>query len=154
MLDYNRIQPRLLVGTFLESSREVERLQKEEDVTAVLNLQTDEDLRMNSFAEPLENLYDGSGVILCRVPIRDFDDSQLQQKLPECVAALDQLLGEGHTVYLHCTAGVNRSPTVATAYLHWRLGWKLDSAVKYVEECRPCSPKVEAIRLANWKPPA
>ncbi|MGA8184304.1 MAG: dual specificity protein phosphatase family protein [Terriglobia bacterium] len=154
MIDYNRIQPRLLVGTFLESSHEVEMLRNREGVTAVINLQTDEDLRMDRFfAEPLEKLYDGSGVKLCRVPIRDFDESHLRERLPECVAALARLLEEGHTVYLHCTAGVNRSPTVAIAYLHWCIGWKLDSAVKHVEACRSCSPKVDAVRRANWKPP-
>ena len=155
MIDYNLIQPRLLVGAFLESSREVELLQKREGVTAVMNLQTDEDLRMDRFlAEPLENLYAGSGVKFCRVPVRDFDESHLRKKLPECVAALNQLLEEGHTVYLHYTAGANRSPTVAIAYLHWCLGWELDSAVKHVEACRYCSPNVDAIRQANWKLPA
>ena len=154
MLEYNRIQPRLLVGAFLESSHEVEMLHEEEGVTAVLNLQTDEDLRMERFfAEPLEELYGSSGVKLCRMPVRDFDESHLQERLPECVGALHRLLKEEHTVYLHCTAGVNRSPTVAIAYLHWCLGWELDSAVKHVEARRPCSPKVDAIRRANWEPP-
>jgi protein-tyrosine phosphatase len=154
MLDYTRIQPRLLVGAFLESAHEVELLRKHEGVTAVLNLQTDEDIRTaRFFAEPPENLYPGSGVKLCRVPVRDFDDSDLQQKLPDCVTALHRLLEEGHTVYLHCTAGVNRSPTVAIAYLHWCLGWKLDTAVKHVEDRRYCSPKVDAVRQASWEPP-
>lgn len=154
MIDYNRIQPRLLVGAFLESSQEVEILRIQEGVTAVLNLQTDEDLWVDSSAEPLESLYAGTGVKLCRMPVRDFDELHLQERLPECVAALDRLLEEGHTVYLHCTAGVNRSPTVAIAYLHRRLGWELDSAVEHIEACRACSPKVEVIRKANWKAPA
>lgn len=154
MIDYNRIQPHLLVGTFPESQQEVEALGRDEGVTAVMNLQTDEDLRgIRFFAEPLEKLYAGSSVELRRVPVRDFDESHLQERLPECVAALHRLLEKGHTVYLHCTAGVNRSATVAVAYLHWCLGWKLDFAVEHVESCRPCSPKVEAIRQANWKPP-
>jgi protein-tyrosine phosphatase len=153
MIDYNRIQPRLLVGAFPESSHEVEMLRRHEGVTAVLNLQTDEDLHAgNFFAAPLESLYTGSGVELCRVPVRDFDESHLRQRLPECVAALNRLLEEGHTVYLHCTAGASRSPTVAIAYLHWCLGWELDLAVKHVEACRYCSPNVEAIRQANWQP--
>lgn len=152
MIDYNHIQPRLLVGTLPQSSHDVETLRKEEGVTAVLNLQTDGDLRMYGFAEPLESLYAGSSVKLCRMPVRDFDESDLQERLPECVAVLDELLKEGHTVYLHCTAGVNRSPTVAIAYLYRHLGWELDAAVEHVEGCRACSPKVEAIRRAKWDP--
>jgi protein-tyrosine phosphatase len=154
MIDYNRIQPRLLVGAFLESEHEIEMLRRQEGVTAVLNLQTNEDIGVGRFfAEPPETLYAASGVRLYRVPVRDFDESHLQQRLPECVTALHRLLEEGHTVYLHCTAGVNRSPTVAIAYLHWCLGWELDSAVKHVGERRYCSPKVDAIRQANWQPP-
>lgn len=154
MIDYNRIQPQLLVGTYPESQQEVEALRRDEGVTAVMNLQTDEDLRVvRFFAEPLEKLYAGSSIELRRVPVRDFDEPHLQERLPKCVRALQRLLEKGHTVYLHCTAGVNRSPTVAIAYLHWCLGWKLDSAVEHVEACRPCSPKVEAVRQANWKPP-
>lgn len=153
MLDYNRIQPRLFVGAFLESAQEVEMLRRREGVTAVLNLQTDEDIRMGRFfAEPLENLYAGTDVRLCRVPVRDFDGLHLRERLPECVRALHRLLEEEHTVYLHCTVGVNRSPTVATAYLHWCLGWELNSAVEHVETRRSCSPNVDAIRQANWKP--
>ena len=151
MIDYNRIVPRLFVGTFPESAQDVETLHRLEGVTAVLNLQTDQDVR-EFCAEPAEALYAAGGVKLCRIPVRDFDPSDLQQKLPECVAALSRLLEEGQTVYLHCTAGANRSPTVAIAYLHWRLGWDLDSAVSHVEECRYCVPNVEAIRRADWQP--
>ena len=154
MIDYNRIQPWLLVGTFPESANEVEMLQRHEGVTAVLSLQTDEDNEeARFFAEHPETLYADIGVKLRRVPVRDFDESHLQQMLPECVAVLRRLLDEGHTVYLHCTAGVNRSPTVAIAYLHWCLGWELDTAVKHVEQRRYCSPKVDAIRQAKWPPP-
>ena len=154
MINYNRIQPWLLVGAFLESAHEVEMLQRREGVTAVLNLQTEEDFEeVRYFDEHPEILYADTGVKVCRVPVRDFDDSHLQQRLPECVAALRRLLDQGHTVYLHCTAGVNRSPTVAIAYLHWCLGWELDSAVKHVEKRRHCSPKVDAIRQAKWPPP-
>lgn len=154
MINYDRIQPRILVGAFLESPHEVEMLRRDEGVTAVLNLETDEDIQpARILADDPETLYAASGLELCRIPVRDLDESHLQQRLPECVEALRRLLEEGHTVYLHCTAGVNRSPTVAIAYLHWCLGWELDSAVKHVEECRYCSPKVDAIRQARWKPP-
>ena len=154
MVDYCRIQPWLFVGAFLESAHEVEMLQRREGVTAVLNLQTDEDIEeARFFAEHPEALYADTGIKVCRVPVRDFDESDLQQKLPECVAALRGLLEQGHTVYLHCTAGVNRSPTVAIAYLHWCVGWELDTAVKHVQKCRYCSPKVDAIVQAKWPPP-
>jgi len=56
---------------------------------------------------------------LCRVPVRDFDLVDLREKLLECVHLLERLLAASHLVYLHCTIGAARSPTVAIAYLHW-----------------------------------
>jgi protein-tyrosine phosphatase len=82
--------------------------------------------------------------------VKEFDPDDLREKLPQCVRALEDLLAKGHTVYLHCTAASGRSPTVAIAYLHWRLGWKLGPAVAYVEKRLECMPNVDAIRLADW----
>jgi protein-tyrosine phosphatase len=81
--------------------------------------------------------------------VADFDRAELALKLPACVDALNALLTAGDTVYLHCTAGVNRSPTVAVAYLHWSLGRPLDEALAHVRDCRDCVPDGEAVRLAS-----
>jgi protein-tyrosine phosphatase len=72
------------------------------------------------------------------------------QKLPECVRTLDELLAAGHLVYLLCTAGTDRSPTVAIAHLYRCRGWKLDEASVYVTDRRQCSPNPEAILAAKW----
>ncbi len=95
---------------------DIDELQREVGITAVLNLQTDDDTRSIRLVwEPLEAHYGISGIELCRVPVRDFDPSDLREKLPACVRDLDQLLAAGHAVYLHCTLGPGRSPTVAIA---------------------------------------
>jgi protein-tyrosine phosphatase len=100
--------------------------------------------------DPLEAHYRDTGIELCRVPVRDFDPIDLREKLPECVRALEHLLSAGHSVYLHCTLGASRSPTVAIAYHHWCLGWDLEEAVSYVKKRWQCSPNLEAVRLAVW----
>lgn len=149
-MDYHRIVSKLLIGSHPESAEEIERLKRETGVTAVLNLQTDDDMRYFKLDwASLLNYYKSCGIELCRVPVRDFDAVDLQHKLPACVSALNDLLESGHTVYLHCSAGAGRAPTVAIAYLFWRHGWGLDQAVAHVMQCRPCSPNLEAIRLAS-----
>jgi len=149
-MDYHRILPKLFIGSYPESAEEIERLKRETGVTAVLNLQTDDDMRYFKLDwDLLVKAYKSSGIELHRLAVRDFDAVDLQQKLPACVSALNDLLESGHTVYLYCSAGAGRSPTVAIAYLFWRHGWGLDQAVAHVMQCRPCSPNVEAIRLAN-----
>ncbi len=80
----------------------------------------------------LEPYYRQAGVEIRRVPVRDFDPDDLRRLLPECVELLDELLDLGHTVYLHCNMAVNRSPSIAIAYLHWILGWDVEEAADHV----------------------
>jgi protein-tyrosine phosphatase len=61
----------------------------------------------------------GVGLAFESVPVKDFSNADPQLRLPKCVAALAHLLGQGHSVYVHCTARVSRSPSVVAAYLHW-----------------------------------
>jgi len=152
-MDYAQILPRLFLGSHPQTTDDIDRLRQEAGITAVLNLQTDDDMRAVKLVwEPLEAHYRTCGIELSRLPVRDFDPVDLREKLAECVRTLDRLLAASHSVYLHCTAGTGRSPTVAIAYLHWCRGWDLDGAVVYVKERRPCSPNLEAIRLAIWDP--
>jgi protein-tyrosine phosphatase len=150
-MDYIQLLGQLFLGSRPETAADINRLRLDSGITAVLNLQTDDDMRaVNLVWEPLEAHYRNSGIELCRVPVRDFDPVDLREKLPECVRALDQLLRASHSVYLHCTVGAARSPTVAIAYFHWCRGWGLEVAVSYVKKHWQCSPNMEAVRLAVW----
>ena len=116
----------------------------------MLNAQTDDDMtRWGINWRRLELHYREAGVELRRVPVRDFDPDHLRRQLPKGVEVLDELLRAGHTVYVHCNMGVNRSPSIVIAYLHWVLGWDLDKATDHVMRCRSCDPYVDVIRLAN-----
>jgi protein-tyrosine phosphatase len=151
VIHYAQVLPQLFFGSHPENVDDIERLRQEATITAVLNLQTDDDMRsVNLVWEPLEAYYAVCGMELRRVPVRDFDPADLREKLPACVRSLQSLLTAGHAVYLHCTAGTGRSPTVAIAYLHWCRGWDLALAVAYLKERRECSPNLDAIRQALW----
>jgi protein-tyrosine phosphatase len=129
---------------------DVDRLRRDFGVTAVLSLQTDQDMTfwgVDRFR--LEPYYRQSGVELRRAPVRDFDPDDLRRRLPQCVEALDELLRQGRIVYVHCNMGVNRSPSVAIAWLHWIEGWDLQEATAHVMKCRPCDPYVDVIQLAG-----
>lgn len=148
-MDYHRILPKLFVGSHPASAGDIEILRREAGITAVLNLQTDDDMRHFKLDwNSLASRYSSCGIHLRRVPVRDFDPLDLKEKLPSCVSALKGLMDSAHTVYLHCSAGAGRSPTVAVAYLSWCCGWDLEAALDHVRQCRPCLPNVEAIRLA------
>lgn len=149
-MNHSQVLPQLIVGSYPESSEDIEKLRRECGVTAVLNLQTDDDMLKFNLRWPLlQAHYTTCGIDIRRIPVRDFDPADLVAKLPECVRALRQLLTAGHSVYLHCTAGTGRSPTVAIAYLHWCCDCYLDKAASHVKRCRQCSPNTDVIRLAS-----
>lgn len=147
-MDYAQLTSRLYFGSHPQTIDDVEMLQKVLAVTAILNLQTNEDMDTAKLNwAPLESYYKNCAVSLCRMPVQE-EQVVLREKLLECVDMVVQLLAAGHTVYLHCTAGIGRSPTVAIGYLHCYLGWEFGAAVRYVKQLRQCSPHVEALRRA------
>ena len=148
-MDVSKILPNLFVGSYPKSTEDIDRLRRE-GITAVLNAQTDDDMAswgVNWYR--LEPYYREAGVEVRRVPVRDFDPDDLRRQLPKCVEVLDELLDQGHTVYVHCNMGVNRSPSIVITYLHWILGWNLEKATDHVLQCRSCDPYLDAIGLAG-----
>jgi len=140
------ILDRLWVGSFPADTEDVRTL-REAGITAVLNLQTDEDILWNhEDRAAVEAELKKAGILEVRAPIRDFDVDDLADRLPEVVARLDELIEAGHTVYVHCTAGMNRSPTAVIGYLHWVRGADLEQAVRLVRARHACDPYTEAVQ--------
>ena len=151
-MDYAQILSGLFVGSHPRAIGDVERLRRESAITAVLNLQTDEDMDSVKLDwRLLEAHYRACSIDLLRLPVKE-EQIELREKPPGCVRTLSALIAGGRTVYLHCTEGIGRSPTVAIGYLHWSLGWGFDAAVSHVKHARQCSPHLEALRLALWNP--
>ena len=147
---FDQIFPQLFIGTCPKSTWDIDILTEDYKVTAILSLQTDEDLVNYEINwNDLESYYREKSIEVRRVPVRDFDSDDLRKNLPACVVALNELLTNGHTVYLHCNAGINRSPSVAIVYLHWLEGQELDVAFEEVTRRHLCDPDMEAISLAS-----
>lgn len=117
-------------------------------VTAILSLQTEEDGQEGAI-EKERSAANEAGLSFTNLPVTDFNRLELLSKLPKCVGAVEQILVTGNTLYLHCTAGVNRSPTVAVAYLHKHLQWPVEKALDHVRGCRNCCPDEEVIRRST-----
>lgn len=147
-MNCDRIAENLLVGSCLLEASEVAAL-RSLGITAILSLQTEQDMGERGIDWERKAAFSAS-LTFRSLPVRDFDTPDLQYKLPECVKVLDDLLKARHTVYLHCTSGTGRAPTVAAAYLHWCRAWPLEQALAHVREARDCSPDVAALRGALW----
>ena len=149
-MDQSQILSNLFVGSCPKSPEDIDQLRREAGISAVVNVQTEGDLDYWEINwTQLETHYRNAGVEVRRVPVQDFSPHALQKHLPECVEAVDGLLKDGHVVYVHCNVGVNRSPSICIAYLHWIEGRVLDDAVDHVTRCRACGPYIEAIKLAS-----
>jgi protein-tyrosine phosphatase len=147
---FDRISPKIYLGSCPTNEQDVERLHREVGITGVVNVQTDSDLRyMYVDWGEMERHYAARGIEVRRVPARDFDRNDLRRKLSDCAGAVHELIAAGHTVYIHCSAGINRSPSTVIAYLHWYEDFGFDEAVEYVTARRNCDPYVDAIRLAT-----
>ena len=147
-LTYAQILRNLFIGSHPRTIEDIERLRREVGITAVLNIHTDDDMRaVNLDFPPLETHYRTCTVVLRRSPMVE-EQIDLRGKLCAAIQALDELLAGGHVVYLHCTAGIGRAPTVAIGYLHTCLGWEFEDAVAHVKLRRQCAPHLEALRLA------
>ena len=82
MIDVSQILPNFFVGTFLKSPDDIDGL-RQEGVTAVLNIQTDEDMAYWVINwRRLESYYRDAGFEVRRVPVRDCDKDDLRRQLP------------------------------------------------------------------------
>lgn len=134
------ISPTLLIGEF-PRPQDIAWLKAEFAVTAVHNLQDDEDLALNGLRErELAETYRESGIKIVRTPIQDGSADAMAERLSDALGALDNLIGAGERVYLHCNAGLNRAPTLAIAYLRAHGEMSLDEACAHVKARRACGP--------------
>lgn len=131
------------------SSPERIRTLRARGITGLISVQTDEDLGELGMSWPLMwRFLMAQGISSQRLPIVDFDERALSRGLPEAVAAVHEMRSGGHPTYVHCTAGINRSPTVAIAYLMRHHDLELEAAWTRVTERRPSVPNRPA--LTRW----
>jgi protein-tyrosine phosphatase len=139
------IKDRLWVGGFIRL--EAIALLKQTEITSVISLQSDQDLADCNIS-PRDILKAGAlgGIEVRRIPIRDFDRRALAAALPHAVEELETMLAQpGARVYIHCTAGINRSPTLAAAYLIKTNGLSAREACDYVVTRRACNPYLDLL---------
>jgi protein-tyrosine phosphatase len=146
ILDCNEIVPgRLWVGSYIQP--EDVFILKQMGITAIFSLQSDRDLASyNISKEKLLEAYTQAEIAPYRIPIPDFDKQSLAASLPQAVLELEKALSPCEAkVYIHCTAGVNRGPTLAAAYLIRILGLPAREAYNYVVARRYCNPYLSVL---------
>ncbi|CAH7316547.1 Epm2a [Phodopus roborovskii] len=123
------------------------KLKHELGITAVMNFQTEWDIIQNSsgcnrYPEPMTpdtmmKLYKEEGLAYIWMPTPDMSTEGRVQMLPQAVCLLHALLENGHTVYVHCNAGVGRSTAAVCGWLHYVIGWSLRKVQYFIMAKRP-----------------
>ena len=145
-LNWGHATPSIVIGSCPMTVKDLQKIQAETEVTAMLSLQHDDCLRNRQIDYPtMKHAGVELGMIMARCPIRDFDIEDMRQKLPDAISCLARLLGAGHKVYVHCTAGLGRSPLVTLGYLTLVDNYTPDDAIQTILIARPDAvPALEA----------
>jgi len=139
----------IVVGPMPDGPEAILTIRNAYSATAIVSVQTDGDLAQRGMNWLLMwRFLMAQGFALERVPIEDFDEHALERGLDDAVDSVQRMRAAGHRVYLHCTAGVNRSPSVAIAYLVRCCDMSLDDAFAQVTSRRSCLPNRAA--LQRW----
>ncbi|XP_041952210.1 laforin isoform X2 [Alosa sapidissima] len=148
-MHYSQIMPRVWLGSCPRRVEHVTmKLKRELCVTAVMNFQTEWDVINNSHgcrrdnAEPMTpetmtRLYSDCDMSYVWIPTPDMSTEGRVRMLPQAVFLLQGLLGNGHTVYVHCNAGVGRSTAAVCGLLMYVLGWSVRRAQYHLCARRP-----------------
>ena len=137
-LNWGQAAPFIVIGTCPMTARDLQQIQAEAGITAMLSLQHDVCLRYWQIDYPaMKHAGIELGMVMARCPIRDFDIEDMRLKLPDAISHLASLLGAGHKVYVHCTAGLGRSPLVTLGYLTLVGNYSPDDAIQAILKARP-----------------
>ncbi|XP_043924682.1 laforin [Protopterus annectens] len=147
-IHYTRILPRIWLGSCPRQLEHVTiKLKHELGITAVMNFQTEWDISQNSWGcnrkpeqmkpETMMELYRDVGLVYVWIPTPDMSTEGRTRMLPQAVYILHGLLENGHTVYVHCNAGVGRSTAVICGFLMYVIGWSLRKTQYFLASKRP-----------------
>ncbi len=145
-LNWNRIREDIFVGSCPMTVGDLDEIISNTDVTAALSLQS-EQCRAH-FGIDFERLVASArarNVLLVNVSMLDFNVGDQRRCLPDAVRTLHNLLDAGHRVYVHCTAGCNRSPLTLLGLFTFVERQPRDQALHTIRTGRPqADPSLEA----------
>jgi len=137
-LNWDQITPSIILGTCPMACEDLARIKAGTDVSAVLSLQHDNCLAYWKIDYPkIQRTGTELGLFMERCPIRDFDIADMRKRLSDAIAILHHILSAGHKAYVHCTAGLGRSPLVTLGYLTFIENFSPDDAIKLISAARP-----------------
>jgi len=133
---FSMITEHIYVGEFPKTQVDIDMLASKK-ITAVLNLQTEEDMKRYAVDwESLKKYYEKVNIKVENLPIIDMDNANLTEKIQDAGLLIKELLQENEKIYVHCTAGRYRSPHAVIFYLWSYQNYELNKAISLVKSKR------------------
>jgi atypical dual specificity phosphatase len=149
-IDHAQIAENLIFGVCPYTDTDIKNLQAKYGITAILSFQTDDDLKyMGTSYSVIWKMIMINRITPYRIPIKDFNKNDLKSKINQCLDQINSIINKGHKLYVHCTAGINRTPTIIAAYLVRFKGMELNDALILIKEMRPIALPYEDV-LSEW----
>ena len=140
LLRYSRVAPALYVGPQYRSRGK--RTLARAGITHIVNMRSEFDDAAHGLT--LQDAADR----YCHLPTPD-DRAPSPAHLAQGAAFIRDAIRGGGKVYIHCSAGVGRAPTMAAAYLIEQ-GCDMDAALDLIRKARPfinlTPPQIQALR--------
>ena len=77
---------------------------------------------------------DDIGINLIKIEIEDSVTINILYYVKQCI----ELIEKADKVYIHCSLGINRSPTIVIGYLMWKTHSNYDDVFEFVKKRRDC----------------
>ena len=127
----------IFIGPYPQNKDDLISLSKS-NINSILNVQSDGDLKYRQInLELLKAQSRELGIELIHYPINDFDSNDLLNKLKGAGDLLNDLLQNGKTVYVHCTAGMSRAAATVIIYLVLYEDFTVETAKNFCKKYRP-----------------
>lgn len=139
-MDFDSVSPSFVIGC-RPGSLDDAAVVRASGATAVLNVQSPANYKTWPVdADALAIRYQELGIVEVRCAVVGVNpEVPMSHYVRVAVAELHKLVQKGHTVYVHCTGGKGRAPTVVAAYLCWVLKEDVDAAAQRIVEARPAA---------------
>ena len=128
---------KIYIGPYPQSEDDFKIISKS-GIDSILNVQSDKDLIFRQINHQLQlKQAKNLGITINRYPIEDFNQEDLFEKLKGAGDLLNKLLKQGHTVYVHCTAGMSRAAATVIIYLVLYEDYTVEDATRFCKSHRP-----------------
>lgn len=132
-LNYSKVTDNILLGAFLHIPDDFQLLKKQ-GVSSILSIQTSQDIAMHRLTEDyLQQQSIRNDLEIHTYAIQDMNKRDFVEKCMGAIKLLAKLVEGDRKVYVHCSAGMYRSPQIVVLFLILTHNYSVEEAINLVK---------------------